>query len=136
MNSFRFRPTFFCGIFFILLSTFILSGCTNNTDTASDNTGLANPASTYCEDQGGTLSIQEKSNGQYGVCFFEENRQCEEWALFQGECPVGGVKVTGWTTDQQIYCAITGGTVDMKINTCKKGETVCDLTDYYNNACL
>jgi putative hemolysin len=36
----------------------------------------------------------ENKKGQYGVCFFEDNRQCEEWALLRGDCPVGGKKVT------------------------------------------
>ena len=47
--------------------------------------------------------------GQIGVCYFEDNRQCEEWALMRGECPVGGVKVTGYVTPAGRYCAITGG---------------------------
>jgi len=128
----NFRPLFFFGIFFILLSTLIWGGCANSTD----NTAIANPASVYCEDQGGTLVIQQKTNGEYGVCFFEDNRQCEEWALFRGECPVGGLKVTGWITEEQIYCSITGGEVDVQNNTCQKGEKVCDLADYYNDNCL
>ncbi|MEZ4583733.1 MAG: hypothetical protein R3A10_19215 [Caldilineaceae bacterium] len=35
--------------------------------------------------------------------------QCEEWALMRGECPDGGVKVTGYATDAARFCAITGG---------------------------
>ena len=44
------------------------------------------------------------------MCYFEDNRQCEEWALLRGDCPVGGVKVTGYATPAARYCAITGGT--------------------------
>ena len=32
------------------------------------------------------------------MCRFVDNRQCEEWALFRGECPLGGVRVTGYAT--------------------------------------
>ena len=39
-----------------------------------------------------------RDGGQYGICFFDDNRQCEEWALLRGDCPVGGLKVTGYIT--------------------------------------
>lgn len=73
--------------------------------------GLANPASANCTAKGGTLEMRTNKQGQYGVCLFEDNRQCEEWALMRGECPEGGVKVTGYENDAEIYCAITGGEV-------------------------
>ena len=71
---------------------------------------MANPASASCVQQGGTLAIEERGDGGHGVCYFEDNRQCEEWALMRGECPSGGVKVTGYVTPAAHYCAITGGT--------------------------
>ncbi len=74
--------------------------------------GLANPASGNCIQKGGTLEIRDSKKGQYGVCLFEDNRQCEEWALLRGECPVGGLKITGYDNDAEIYCAITGGQVE------------------------
>jgi putative hemolysin len=71
---------------------------------------IANPASQNCVDQGGTLSFEERGDGgQFGVCYFEDNRQCEEWAMLRGDCPVGGLKVTGYITPAARYCAITGG---------------------------
>jgi inhibitor of cysteine peptidase len=49
---------------------------------------LSNPASLYCEENGGTLEIREDgSGGQVGYCEFEDGSQCEEWAFFRGECP-------------------------------------------------
>lgn len=74
--------------------------------------GLPNPASTNCVEKGGTLEIRKNKNGEYGVCIFEDNRQCEEWALLRGDCPVGGKKITGFATEAEIYCAITGGEVE------------------------
>jgi len=72
---------------------------------------MANPASENCVKQGGTVSIQTRGDGgQYGVCMFPDNLQCEEWAMLRGECPVGGIKVTGYVTPAAQYCAITGGT--------------------------
>jgi putative hemolysin len=78
------------------------------------------------------------------VCFFEDNRQCEEWALLNGDCPVGGLKVTGYITDAAVYCAITGGTYEItgtdaagvEQGTCTlPDETICDVWEYYNGTC-
>jgi putative hemolysin len=106
---------------------------------------IANPASVHCTKQGGTLVIQKRGDGgEYGVCLFEDNRQCEEWALLNGECPVGGLKITGYVTPAAQYCAITGGTYDIAGNsgtpeetgTCtfKNGKS-CDAGEYYNGQC-
>jgi putative hemolysin len=106
---------------------------------------VANPASQNCVNQGGTLSIETRGDGgQFGVCYFEDNRQCEEWALLRGDCPVGGVKVTGYTTPAARYCAITGGThtvtgksgAEDEQGTCTlKDGSQCDAWDYYNGKC-
>ena len=70
----------------------------------------ANPASKNCIAKGGELRIETAGDGsQYGLCLFEDNRQCEEWAMLRGACPVGGIKVTGYVTPQARYCAIRGG---------------------------
>ena len=63
---------------------------------------------------GGDLRIEKNGAGaEYGVCVFEDNRQCEEWALFRGECPKGGLRVTGYLTPGARYCVIRGGTYRM-----------------------
>jgi|GEM_PF-5508051 len=71
--------------------------------------GMANPASVNCEEQGGALEIKKSPAGEYGVCKFGPARQCEEWALFRGECPKGGVDISAFKRDADIMCAITGG---------------------------
>jgi hypothetical protein len=72
-------------------------GCA--TDTANPVTpprvGIPNPASVNCGKQGGSLELRPSANGgSYGVCLFSGGRECEEWAMFRGECPVGGVPIT------------------------------------------
>lgn len=64
----------------------------NCVTTESDTTTtLANPASVNCGKVGGNLVIQKNPDGsEYGMCYFGKNKGCEEWALFRGECPVGG----------------------------------------------
>ena len=107
--------------------------------------GMANPASVNCTEQGGTLSIVTRGDGgQYGICTFADNRQCEEWALLRGDCPAGGVKVTGYVTPAATYCAITGGTYTATGNSGQADEqgactfkdgAQCDAWDYYNGKC-
>jgi hypothetical protein len=60
---------------------------------------LPNPASVYCEEQGGTLEIRENQAGQYGVCIFDDGSECDEWAYYRGEC--APVMVLGQPHDSQ-----------------------------------
>jgi putative hemolysin len=54
---------------------------------SSNQAGLPNPASVYCEQQGGEIDIRTDSDGgQYGVCIFKDGSECDEWAFFRGEC--------------------------------------------------
>ena len=73
-------------IFFLCAGLGVLVGCGEK-----EKMGLANPASQYCVQKKGTLHIEKRRNGgEYGVCVFADHKQCEEWALFRGECPLGG----------------------------------------------
>lgn len=113
--------------------------------TTAPPAGIANPASENCVQQGGELLIQKLGDGsEYGVCVFDDNRQCEEWAMMRGDCPVGGIKITGYITPAAQYCAITGGEYEITSNSntdqeqgvCKfKNGKSCDVWDYYNNKC-
>jgi len=106
---------------------------------------LANPASQSCVKQGGTLTIERRPDGgQYGVCVFTDNYQCEEWALFRGECPKNGLRVTGYITPAARYCAITGGrytvvaksgTADEQGSCALPGGKACDADAYYSGTC-
>lgn len=101
-------------------------------------TGLANPASVNCADKGGTLIIQKRADGgEYGLCMFEDAYACEEWALFRGDCPVGGVRTTGYDTVAQKYCAWSGGQTFAEPNascTFSDGSTCTDEA-LFNGAC-
>jgi hypothetical protein len=57
---------------------------------ATSAAGIANPASVYCNDNGGKLEIRTgPGGGQIGVCIFPDGSECEEWAYFRGECQPG-----------------------------------------------
>jgi len=100
---------------------------------------IANPASTYCVEAGGQPLTETRPDGnEFGVCLFEDNRQCGEWALFRGECPVGGLRVAGFPSDAARFCAITGASyqVDGTRETCKtRNGTICGLAAYFNGTC-
>jgi putative hemolysin len=106
---------------------------------------LANPASVNCTQQGGTLTIERRPDGgQFGVCVFTDNYQCEEWALLRGECPKNGLRVTGYVTPAGRYCAITGGrysvvsppgaTPERGTCTLSNGNS-CEADAYYAGTC-
>lgn len=110
----------------------------NKTD-GEQTANIANPASANCAENGGKLEIKKNKKGEYGVCFFEDNQQCEEWALLRGQCPVGGVKITGYENDAEIYCAITGGQVDgmdTPVPMCKRIDgTLCNAQSNLDGEC-
>ena len=150
----KIKPIYTIAVFAQILT--MLAGCQTSvsappaSEVASEpdqatQPAVTNPASQYCLDQGGTLAIEERGDGgQFGVCYFEDNRQCEEWALMNSDCPVGGIKVTGYVTPAARYCAITGGTyavtgesnTDTEQGTCTfEDGSQCDAWDYYNGMC-
>jgi len=54
--------------------------------TASTSIEEANPASVYCTEQGGTLTLVSTEEGVIGECELADGTICEEWAYFRGEC--------------------------------------------------
>ncbi len=132
----------------LICALVILGGCQQKTENKNqaqnqepDQAQIANPASVNCGEQGGELKtvdkiVNGKNYGQYGICYFDDNRQCEEWALFHGYCPLGGIKITGYDNDAQIYCAIIGGEVDMQNKLCKfSNNAECNLDQLYIGNC-
>ncbi|BBB15911.1 hemolysin [Candidatus Rickettsiella viridis] len=50
---------------------------------------IANPASVYCAQHGGKLTIVNNKNGQVGICLFPDRSYCEEWSYMRGTCKPG-----------------------------------------------
>lgn len=75
-----------------LLGVILLLGCVgqpsgNETGNQTGNASIANPASVYCQDNGGQVVIRTDAGGnQYGICVFPNGTECDEWAYFRGEC--------------------------------------------------
>lgn len=89
------------GILLVLLAC--VAGCTQQTTTpvvtptptTKTVSSMPNPASVYCGDMGGSLTIEtDATGGQYGMCGFPNGTTCEEWALYNGEgCKSGATPV-------------------------------------------
>ncbi|MFA5048820.1 MAG: DUF333 domain-containing protein [Patescibacteria group bacterium] len=84
------RPTAACG-------EKIPVNCSSTDSTSADKcpvnldqnqpTGLANPASVYCQQNGGKLDIRKNNDGsEYGICVFADKSECDEWKFFRQEC--------------------------------------------------
>jgi putative hemolysin len=87
-------------VFLIILGGCVLIRCaplpasTRVPDPETKNSALANPASKYCEEQGGRLEIRMAADGsQTGYCIFPDGSECEEWAYLRGECLPGSSKM-------------------------------------------
>jgi putative hemolysin len=74
-----------------ILMGVLLAACTSVQPETTQEIGMPNPASVFCEENGGTLEMREDATGgQYGVCIFPDGSECEEWANFRGECSPAG----------------------------------------------
>jgi hypothetical protein len=53
-------------------------------ETTGTLVGIANPASVYCEEQGGKLTIVEDGEGnQSGMCKLADGTEVEEWEYYR-----------------------------------------------------
>ncbi|WP_336944848.1 DUF333 domain-containing protein [Asaia sp. BMEF1] len=66
----------------LLLVGFVLAGC-GGKDRKEQQLGMANPASVYCEEQGGKLEIRHEKDGEVGYCHLPYGRVVEEWVLWR-----------------------------------------------------
>jgi putative hemolysin len=58
--------------------------------TPKGATNVANPASMYCEQHGGTVDLrQDASGGVTGVCVFPDKTECDAWAYYRDQCKPG-----------------------------------------------
>jgi putative hemolysin len=91
---------------FLTLLTLIVSvlstSCSPRPADPTAVTNMANPASVYCEENGGRLEFrQDAAGGVSGVCVFPDGSSCEEWSYFRGECgPAAPISLTSAVPDE------------------------------------
>lgn len=70
-----------------------VAGCGGNDDGDDDGGGdttvvqIANPASVYCEEQGGTVEMVEEAAGTVGYCNLPDGTRIEEWEHYRQAHP-------------------------------------------------
>ncbi|WP_198553496.1 MULTISPECIES: DUF333 domain-containing protein [unclassified Shewanella] len=109
----------------ITITTLFLLGCdAQKTEQASAGSiSLANPASTYCVAQGGTLSIESEEDGQVGYCTLPSGERVEEWQLYKRDHKESNedIEVTEMLQTPNPaaeYCLKLGGTSDLSSGNC------------------
>jgi Tol biopolymer transport system component/putative hemolysin len=77
-------------ILFMLIDIAFFSSCGPIQSTPTPQANMPNPASVYCEQNGGKLDFrQDASGGVAGICVLPDGSECDEWAYFRGECKPG-----------------------------------------------
>lgn len=128
----------------VTLGLVVLSACSTQTlqpvtaTATQDTTNMANPASVYCQEQGGKIEIRTAQDGsQYGVCVFKDDSECEEWAYYRGECRPGDMDVAppptttpaGIANPASTYCVEQGGTSEIRTAEDGSQSGVCKFPD-------
>ncbi len=62
-------------------------------ETPEEESELANPATVYCQEQGGTLEGIVFESGARGFCLFEDGSRCGQWDFYRGDCDKGQLKI-------------------------------------------
>jgi uncharacterized protein len=70
-----------------LLVVVPVAGCGNN-DNNDGPTGVANPASVFCEEQGGHVANERDADGgERGVCVLPDGTRVDEWEYWRQHHP-------------------------------------------------
>ena len=56
---------------------------TTSAPATGGSTQIANPASVYCVEQGGTLEMVTENGGEVGYCNLPDGTRVEEWAYYR-----------------------------------------------------
>jgi uncharacterized protein len=66
----------------VLCAMFALTGCGDSGDDT--DVQIPNPASVFCEEQGGTVRIETAADGgQSGICVLEDGTEIDEWEYYR-----------------------------------------------------
>lgn len=106
-----------CTLIAILLA---VSACGSGDDDEDGEAGISNPASLFCEDQGGTVEIVTDEGGnQSGICRLSDGTEIDEWDYYRQYHADEG---TGLANPAAVFCEEQGGVVS-------GDEPMCELPD-------
>ncbi len=109
-----------------------------NSVSSGNAAEVASQANAKCIQNGGFVTTAYKGNsGFYNICNFADDKQCELYALYQGQCPIGGISTIGYSTTPQVYCALRGGQLMGSENgQCKLPDgSLCYTESVFNGYC-
>jgi putative hemolysin len=97
---------------------------------------VANPASVFCEEQGGSVEIVADAEGnQMGMCRLPDGTEVDEWEYYRQYHEEGGG--AGLANPAAVFCEEQGGTVTGPEPMCELLDgTVVDAWDYYRTESL
>ena len=74
--------------FIVLPGLLVLAGCTTEPEApVPPKVGMANPASVYCEQKGGTLVAVQTPQGVKSDCKLPNREVIDEWSLWRRDHP-------------------------------------------------
>jgi putative hemolysin/Tol biopolymer transport system component len=80
---------------FTLICIVLSASCSPHQTSPTPVPNMPNPASVYCEQNGGKLELrQDPLGGVGGVCHFPDGSECEEWVYLRSECRPGNSLLT------------------------------------------
>lgn len=101
---------------------------------SENKAGLANPASVFCEENGGKIRMENSAAGIRGICVFSDGEECNEWAFFRGECGKDGNKEQikeevkkEIENDRKACIQVIAPAKNIKTGECKNFPTPCDV---------
>jgi len=72
----------------LLAAAFLVACDDDESSSGNEATGLANPASVFCVEQGGRSEIRTAEDGsQSGVCILPDGTEVDEWEYFREHHP-------------------------------------------------
>ncbi|GIU14071.1 hypothetical protein TUM4261_29100 [Shewanella sp. c952] len=115
-------------------SALLLTACdSQSNEPAASKVNLANPASTYCIEQGGTVKIENQAEGQVGYCTLASGERIEEWQLYrqsqqnsQQDSTQDKTEQVGKANPASKYCISMNGKLDLTSGQCTlpSGEVI------------
>lgn len=77
--------------FVVLPGILMLAGCSTQPPAPTPpKIGMANPASVYCQQKGGTLTAVQTPQGVRSDCKLPGGEVIDEWDLWRRDHPTGG----------------------------------------------
>jgi putative hemolysin len=114
----------------VLLLVVALAAC-GDPEEDDNGPGVANPASVFCEEQGGTVEIVDDAEGnQLGICHLPDGTEVDEWEYYRRFHEEDGD--AGLANPAAVFCEEQGGTVSGAEPMCElPNGTVVDAWEYF-----